>query len=51
MEKVIKRDGAIVEFDSQKITNAIQKASEATKEFDSNTAKKLTKNVDKLPKF
>ena len=50
MEKIIKRDGQIVEFDSDKITAAIQKASDVTKEFDANTAKQLTKNVLKIVK-
>ncbi len=45
MEKVLKRDGEIVEFNSAKITDAIKKASEVTKEFDENTAKKLTDKV------
>ncbi len=48
MEKVIKRDGQIVDFDSEKITSAIEKASKATQEIDSATARKLTKNVIKI---
>ena len=47
-QKVIKRDGEIVEFNSAKITNAIQKASSVTKEFDEVTARRLTKNVIKI---
>ncbi len=47
-QKVIKRDGEIVEFNSAKITNAIQKASNVTKEFDEVTARRLTKNVIKI---
>ena len=47
-QKVIKRDGQIVEFDSQKITNAICKASNVTKEIDQFTARRLTKNVIKI---
>lgn len=45
MEKVVKRDGQIVEFNSEKITNAIEKAAKVTKEFDKNTAKNLTEKV------
>ncbi len=41
MEKVVKRDGKIVEFNSEKITNAIEKAAQVTKEFDKSTAKKF----------
>ena len=48
MEKVLKRDGVIVDFNSAKITDAIKKASEVTKEFDPQTAKNLTKEVVKL---
>jgi len=47
-QKVIKRDGQIVDFDSSKITNAICKASNATKEMDTFTARRLTKNVMKI---
>jgi len=47
-QKVIKRDGKIVDFNSAKITNAICKASNITKEIDKTTAKKLTKNVIKI---
>ncbi len=47
-QKVIKRDGKIVDFDSAKITNAICKASNVTKEIDPKTARQLTKNVIKI---
>lgn len=47
-QKVIKRDGQIVEFDSERITNAICKASNVTKEIDQFTARRLTKNVIKI---
>ena len=47
-QKVIKRDGQVVNFDSERITNAICKASGVTKEFDSFTARRLTKNVIKI---
>lgn len=47
-QKVIKRDGMIVDFDSEKITDAIKKASNVTKEFDAFTARRLTKNVIKI---
>lgn len=45
MEKIVKRDGRIVEFNSEKITNAIEKAAKVTKEFDSGIAKSLTEKV------
>jgi len=45
MQKIQKRDGSIAEFNAAKITNAIKKASGATKEFDSKTARRLTKDV------
>ena len=47
-QKVIKRDGQIVDFDSAKITSAICKASNVTKEIDNFTARRLTKNVIKI---
>lgn len=47
-QKVIKRDGQIVDFDSAKITDAICKASNVTKEIDPFTARRLTKNVIKI---
>jgi len=40
-EKIRKRDGRIVKFDPERITNAISKAGAATGEFDRETAKKL----------
>lgn len=48
MDKVVKRDGKIVDFNSEKITNAIEKAANVTKEFDKNTAKNLTDKVIEL---
>jgi anaerobic ribonucleoside-triphosphate reductase len=44
-EKIVKRDGRIVDFDSSKITNAIFKAGQATGEFGMDIAKKLTIKV------
>ena len=41
MEKVIKRDGELVDFNADKITDAIAKAGMATKEFDRKVAKNL----------
>ncbi len=43
--KIRKRDGRIVGFDAEKITDAIAKAGKATGEFDRETAKKLTLRV------
>ena len=40
--KIVKRNGAVVDFDSQKITSAIAKAGNATGEFESETANLLT---------
>ncbi|MDD3236951.1 MAG: ribonucleoside triphosphate reductase [Candidatus Gastranaerophilales bacterium] len=48
MEKILKRDGNVVEFNSDKITNAIVRAGLATKEFDKKTAKTLTEKVISL---
>lgn len=48
MDKVVKRDGKIVEFNSEKITKAIEKAALVTKEFDADTAKNLTQKVVEL---
>lgn len=48
MDKVVKRDGKIVEFNSEKITKAIEKAAQVTKEFDADTAKTLTDKVVEL---
>jgi len=44
-EKIKKRNGRVVEFDSSKITLAIAKAGNATGEFDEREAKKLTLRV------
>ena len=44
-EKIKKRDGRIVDFDSIKITGAIAKAGEATGEYGEREAKKLTLKV------
>jgi ribonucleoside-triphosphate reductase len=44
-EKIKKRDGRIVEFDSSKITGAIAQAGHATREFNEREAKKLTLRV------
>ena len=43
--KIKKRDGRIVKFDAEKITNAIAKAGAATGEFGHKTAKRLTLKV------
>ena len=40
--KIKKRDGRLVKFNAEKITNAINKAGMATNEFDLNIARKLT---------
>lgn len=44
-ERIEKRDGRVVEFDSSKITAAIAKAGAATGEFEEREAKKLTLRV------
>ena len=44
-EKIKKRNGGVVEFDPHKITLAIQKAGEATQEFDESIARRLTIRV------
>jgi len=44
-EKIEKRDGRVVEFDSSNITAAIAKAGKATGEFNEREAKKLTLKV------
>jgi anaerobic ribonucleoside-triphosphate reductase len=44
-EKIRKRDGRMVDFDSSKITAAIAKAGEATEEFTVREARKLTLRV------
>ena len=41
MEKIIKRDGELVDLSEDKITEAIEKAGRASKEFDHSTAKNL----------
>ena len=43
--KIRKRDGRVVRFDAEKITNAIAKAGSATQEFDVKEARKLTIKV------
>lgn len=43
--QIKKRDGRVAKFDSSKITNAIQKAGEATGEFNGREAKKMTMKV------
>lgn len=45
MQQVVKRDGKIVDFNSEKITNAIQKAASTTNEFNTQTARQLTRQV------
>jgi ribonucleoside-triphosphate reductase len=45
LEKIQKRDGRVVDFDSSKITAAIAKAGNATDEFSQKEAKKLTLRV------
>lgn len=44
-EKIRKRDGRLVKFNAEKITNAIAKAGAATGEFDEKVARKLTIKV------
>ena len=44
-EQIKKRDGRVAEFDSSKITHAIQKAGEASGEFNGREAKKMTMKV------
>ena len=48
LQKIRKRNGHIVAFDSQKITDAIARAGEETQEFDKAIAKKLTLKVLQL---
>jgi len=43
--EIRKRDGRLVKFDAQKITNAIAKAGAASGEFDEETSRKLTIKV------
>lgn len=45
MQQVVKRDGKIVDFNSEKITNAIQRAASTTNEFSAQTARQLTRQV------
>jgi len=45
IEKIKKRDGRVVEFDSSKITIAIEKAGSATGEFTDREARKMTLRV------
>ena len=45
IEKIKKRNGSIVEFDSSKITAAIAKAGQATGEFEQREARKMTLRV------
>lgn len=44
-DRIRKRNGEVVKFEAQKITNAIYKAGQATGEFDLEIAKKLTLRV------
>ncbi|MCG8552570.1 MAG: ATP cone domain-containing protein, partial [Desulfobacterales bacterium] len=44
-EQIKKRDGRVAAFDSSKITNALIKAGEATKEFNGRDEKKMTMRV------
>jgi ribonucleoside-triphosphate reductase len=44
-KKIKKRDGRVVKFNAQKITDAIAKAGEVTNEFDTEFAKNLTLKV------
>src|SRR3989338_3966911 len=45
LTKIVKRDGRVVEFESEKITAAIAKAGAATHEFGPDMAQKLTMRV------
>jgi ribonucleoside-triphosphate reductase len=45
IQKIRKRDNTVVRFDPDKITSAIYKAAQATKEFDFSIAKKLSLRV------
>ncbi|ACF13154.1 anaerobic ribonucleoside-triphosphate reductase [Chloroherpeton thalassium ATCC 35110] len=47
-QQIVKRDGTLVAFDSEKITHAILAAGEATGEFGAETAKNLTNLVINL---
>ena len=46
-KKIIKRDGKVVDFDPDKITEAIAKAGLATEEFKHDRAKQLSDKVVK----
>ena len=46
-KKIVKRDGEIVDFDPQKITDAIAKAGLATEEFKYDRAKQLSEKAVK----
>ncbi len=48
--QIKKRDGRLSEFDANKITKALRKAGEVTKEFDEREAKRLTMRVLNLAK-
>lgn len=50
MQQVVKRDGKIVDFNSEKITSAIQKAAQSTNEFNAQTARQLTRQVIDITK-
>ena len=45
MDKIVKRDGAIVSFDANKIETAILKAAKVTKEFGEKEAANVTRKV------
>lgn len=47
-KRIVKRDGKIVKFDPEKITEAIAKAGLATEEFNAKKAESLTKKVLEL---
>ncbi len=49
-KQIVKRDGSIAKFDSQKIVEAIAKAGKATGEFDFQTAQRLGQKVVLLAK-
>ena len=50
IEKVVKRDGTLAPFDSEKIYNAINKAGSTTKEFGEDESRLLTAQVLKVLK-
>ena len=47
-KKIVKRDGKIVNFDQEKITDAIAKAGAVTEEFKHDRAAQLSDKVVKL---